>query len=112
VILAIDDKGAERVPLQDIYSVIEKFRPLSKHDLEPHERYPQENFKHTTRSTLAKLKKYDLAEHIPPAQYSLTARSIKNISVFRDDRYGRGVGKEIGVAELLERLGLAKDSKG
>ena len=106
VVLAIHDKGPKRVALQQIYTAIAKFRTLSDHDLEPHPKYPQENFKHTTRSVLVKLKKYGLVEQEDRAVYSLAKKSVERIEAFRADAYGRSVGGEIDLEELIARLGF------
>lgn len=104
VVLSLNEKGARNVELQDIYSVVEKFRSLTDHDREPHPKYPQENFKHTIRSVLAKLKKYGLVDQTDRAIYSLTKKSLENIDAFTKDNYGKGTGKEIDIEELLERF--------
>jgi hypothetical protein len=106
VVLAIHDKGPKRVELQQIYTAIAKFRTLSDHDREPHPKYPQENFKHTTRSVLVKLKKYGLVEQDDRAVYSLAKKSVERIEAFKADTYGRGVGGEIDLEELISRLGF------
>ena len=106
VVLAIHDKGSKRVDLQEIYAAIRKFRTLSDHDREPHPEFPQENFKHTTRSVLVKLKKYGLVQQDDRAVYSLAKKSIERIEAFRDDTYGRSAGGEIDFEELIARLGF------
>lgn len=106
VVLAIHDKGSKRVELQQIYTAIAKFRTLSDHDREPHPKYPQENFKHTTRSVLVKLKKYDLVEQDGRAVYSLAKKSVERIEAFKADTYGRSIGGEIDLEELIARLGF------
>jgi hypothetical protein len=106
VVLAIYDKGPKRVELQQIYTATGKFRTLSDHDREPHPKYPQENFKHTTRSVLVKLKKYGLVEQDDRAVYSLAKKSVERIETFRADTYGRSVGGEIDLAELIARFGF------
>lgn len=107
VILAIDEKGPSRVRLQDIYSAINRYRPLSDHDHEI--TFSQENFKHTVRSCLKALQKYKLVDYLGGATYSLTPRSIENIDVFRSDSTGRGgATKEVDISELLRKLGWAR----
>lgn len=106
VVLAIHDKGSKRVNLQEIYASIKKIRTLSDHDREPHPKFPQENFKHTTRSVLVKLKKYGWVQQDDRAVYSLAKKSIERIEAFRDDTYGRSTGGEIDFEELIARLGF------
>jgi hypothetical protein len=106
VVLAIHDKGPKRVELQQIYAAIGKFRALSDYDRETHPKYPQENFKHTTRSVLVKLKKYGLVEQDDRAVYSLAKKSIERIEAVGADTYGRSVGGEIDLEELIAKLGF------
>ncbi|CUS34057.1 hypothetical protein COMA2_150077 [Candidatus Nitrospira nitrificans] len=110
VILALNYKGGRSVDLQDIYSGIHRYRTLSDHDCEPHPKYQQENYKHTTRSVLAKLKKYGFVSNPYRAVYSLTEKSTKHLAAFETDRYGRSAGAEISVEELIERFALARES--
>ena len=113
VVLAMHDGGSENVRLQDIYSRVEMFRPLTDHDREPHPMYPQENFKHTVRSILATLQedKWRLVKYAGRAHYSLTKRALEKIDVFKNDNFGRSSGSEIDIKELLERLGRSKPSE-
>ena len=110
VILALDYRGGRSVDLQDIYSGINRFRSLSDHDREPHPKYPQENYKHTTRSVLAKLKKYGFVTNPDRAVYSLTEKATRHKGAFETDRFGRSAGTEISLEELIDRLGLVRKS--
>lgn len=111
IILAIENKGPYKVQLQDIYSVIEKFRPLTAHDQDLS--FGQENFKHTVRSYLKTLQKHKLVDYLGRATYSLTPIALKNLDVFKNESSGRSSSssvKEIDITELLNWLTKDKES--
>ena len=115
IILAMKDIGSRNVQLQDIYSVIDRYRPLSEHDREPHPKYPQETYKHTVRAYLKVLQRHGLVDHVGRAAYSLTPTSIKHLDAFSKDMYGRSSSRSgkivaLDIIELLSRLGLKKEA--
>lgn len=113
IVLALREVGGRRVHLQEIYEAVGHHRPLSEHDLEPHPRHAQQNFKHTVRSCLVTLQKYGLVEYFGKAIYSLAPLAVENIHVFETDSSGKSGGaSDIDISELLARLKPSRTGEG
>jgi hypothetical protein len=79
---------------------------LSDHDRELPAKYPQENYKHTIRSVLAKLKRYGFVHNPDRAVYSLAEKSTKHLGAFERDSKGRRGSSEESFREFLKGLGI------
>ena len=105
VILAMKEAGGKRVHLQEIYDAIGRYRLLSDHDLEPHPKHGQQNYKHTVRSCLNMLQKHRLVDYFGKAIYALAPLAIEKMHIFEMDSYGKSGGsRDINLEELIAGL--------
>lgn len=112
VILAMKEAGTKRVHLQEIYDAVGHYRELTGHDIEPHPRHGQQNFKHTVRSCLAALQKHGLVEYLGKAIYSLMSIALEHIHYFESDSAGKtGGSSEEDIADLIKSLSAIKPAE-
>jgi hypothetical protein len=80
VILSLRDRGGDCVDLQHIYDRIENYRSLISEDHKI--TFNQPNYRHTVRSTLAKLKNFGVVERPDRGMYSFTKRGKSFLPLF------------------------------